>query len=47
MIIIGLLETLEEILLIFMYNNWVLDVKNIYSAYKDERRLNKKQKRIL
>ncbi len=42
MIIIGLLETFEEITLIFMYENWVSDVKSIYWAYKDERRLKKK-----
>ncbi|MFY7670267.1 CDP-alcohol phosphatidyltransferase family protein [Tenacibaculum sp. MEBiC06402] len=42
MIIIGLLETLEEITLIFLYDNWVSDVKGIYWAYKDKRRLHKK-----
>ena len=41
MIIIGLLETLEEITLIFMYPNWASDVKGIYWAYRDERRLKK------
>ncbi len=30
MIIIGLLETLEEITLIFMYSNWVANVKGVY-----------------
>ena len=39
MIIIGLLETFEEIMLIFMYPNWASDVKGIYWAYKDKRRL--------
>lgn len=39
MIIIGLLETLEEIILIFMYDNWTSDVKGIYWANKDKRRL--------
>lgn len=39
MIIIGLLETFEEITLIFMYPNWASDVKGIYWAYKDKRRL--------
>ena len=43
MIIIGLLETFEEITLIFMYNNWASDVKGIYWAYKDKRRLKKKE----
>ncbi len=39
MIVIGILETIEEITLIFMYDNWVEDVKGIYWALKDERRL--------
>ena len=38
MIAIGILETIEEITLIFMYNRWVEDVKGIYWALKDERR---------
>ncbi|MEJ2584507.1 MAG: CDP-alcohol phosphatidyltransferase family protein [Robiginitalea sp.] len=38
MIIVGILETVEEISLIFMYDEWVEDVKSIYSARKDERR---------
>ncbi|NAS13740.1 CDP-alcohol phosphatidyltransferase family protein [Poritiphilus flavus] len=38
MIIIGILETLEEITLIFMYDVWVEDVKGIYWALKDSRR---------
>lgn len=42
MIIIGLLETFEEITLIFMYDNWASDVKGIYWAYNDKRRLKKK-----
>jgi len=41
MIGIGILETIEEITLIFMYNNWASDVKSIYFAYKDKRRLKK------
>lgn len=41
MIIIGLLETFEEIALIFMYDNWASDVKSIYWAFKDKRRLKK------
>jgi CDP-diacylglycerol--glycerol-3-phosphate 3-phosphatidyltransferase len=40
----GLLETFEEITLIFMYDNWVSDVKSIYWAYKDKRRLQKNTK---
>tara|TARA_R110002049_G_scaffold46286_3_gene134712 strand:- start:41 stop:166 length:126 start_codon:yes stop_codon:yes gene_type:complete len=38
MIIIGLLETFEEITLIFMFDNWVSDVKGFYWAL-DKRRL--------
>jgi len=38
MIIIGVLETIEEITLIYMYNKWVDNVKGIYWALKDERR---------
>jgi CDP-diacylglycerol--glycerol-3-phosphate 3-phosphatidyltransferase len=44
MIIFGLLETFEEIALIFMYDNWASDVKGIYWAFKDKRRLKKSQK---
>jgi len=41
MIILGLLETLEEVILIFMYKKWVSGVKGIYWALKDQRRLQK------
>ncbi|MDJ0646783.1 MAG: CDP-alcohol phosphatidyltransferase family protein [Flavobacteriaceae bacterium] len=41
MIAIGILETIEEITLIFMYDNWVSDVKSIFWAYKDKRRIKK------
>ena len=41
MIVIGLLETIEEITLIFMFPNWASDVKGIYWAFKDKRRLKK------
>ena len=44
MIGIGLLETIEEITLIFIYDNWASDVKGIYWAYRDKRRLKKTQK---
>lgn len=44
MIGIGLLETFEEITLITMYDNWTSDVKGIYWAFRDKRRLKKKQK---
>ncbi|PTM02125.1 MAG: phosphatidylglycerophosphate synthase [Bacteroidetes bacterium] len=46
MIAIGLLETLEEISLIFMYDKWAADVKGIYWAIRDKRRINKKQNGI-
>jgi len=39
MIILGVLETVEEITLIFMYDNWVDNVKGVFWAIKDERRL--------
>ncbi|MHB1146447.1 MAG: CDP-alcohol phosphatidyltransferase family protein [Lutibacter sp.] len=39
MIVLGLLETIEEIALIFMYDNWVAGVKGIYWAIRDKRRL--------
>lgn len=42
MIVIGLLETIEEITLIFMFDEWVSDVKGILWALKDKRRLKKK-----
>ena len=41
MIAIGILETIEEISLIFMYDSWVEDVKGIYWALKDDRRSNR------
>lgn len=41
MIVIGILETIEEITLIYMYDHWVEDVKGIFWALRDERRLNK------
>ena len=39
MIIVGVLETIEEITLIFMYDKWVAGVKGIYWAIRDKRRL--------
>ncbi|MGO4918014.1 CDP-alcohol phosphatidyltransferase family protein [Maribacter spongiicola] len=39
MIVIGLLETIEEITLIFMYDTWVADVKSFLFALNDKRRL--------
>lgn len=44
MIAIGLLETFEEITLIFMYDNWASDVKGIYWALRDKRRYKKLKK---
>jgi CDP-diacylglycerol--glycerol-3-phosphate 3-phosphatidyltransferase len=44
MIAIGLLETAEEIILIFIYDHWTSDVKGIYWAYRDKRRLKKNLK---
>ncbi|MDG1730361.1 MAG: CDP-alcohol phosphatidyltransferase family protein [Algibacter sp.] len=41
MLIIGLLETIEEITLIFIYDNWASDVKGIYWALRDKRQLKK------
>ena len=38
MIIIGLLETFEEIALIFMYDKWASDVKSIFWSLRDKRR---------
>jgi CDP-diacylglycerol--glycerol-3-phosphate 3-phosphatidyltransferase len=38
MVAIGVLETIEEISLIFMYDEWVEGVKGIYWARKDPRR---------
>jgi len=43
MIILGFIETFEEIILINMYDNWVADVKGIYWAFKDKRRLLEKK----
>jgi CDP-diacylglycerol--glycerol-3-phosphate 3-phosphatidyltransferase len=40
MIALGLLETLEEIALVFMYDTWVADVKGYFYALKDTRRGN-------
>lgn len=43
MIITGVLETIEEITLIFMYDEWVEGVKGIYWALRDKRRLEKEK----
>ena len=43
MIILGFIETIEEVILITMYDKWVSDVKGIYWALKDKRRLTKKK----
>ena len=39
MIVIGLMETFEEITLIFMFPTWASDVKGIFWALRDKRRL--------
>ncbi|HEY9221300.1 MAG TPA: CDP-alcohol phosphatidyltransferase family protein [Lutibacter sp.] len=44
MIVLGLLETIEEIALIFMYDNWVAGVKGVYWAVRDKRRLRKRKR---
>lgn len=44
MIGIGLLETFEEITLIFMYDNWASDIRGIYWALRDKRRFKKTKK---
>lgn len=44
MIAIGLLETIEEITLIFMCNEWASDIKGVYWALRDKRRLKKGDK---
>lgn len=38
MIIFGLLETFEEITLIFMFDHWVSDIKGVFWARSDKRR---------
>lgn len=43
MIAIGILETVEEITLIFMYDHWASDIKGIYWALRDKRRLKKRK----
>lgn len=42
MIVIGVVETIEEIILIFLYDQWTSDVKGIYWAVKDKRRIKSK-----
>jgi CDP-diacylglycerol--glycerol-3-phosphate 3-phosphatidyltransferase len=42
MIVFGVLETIEEITLIFMYDYWTSDIKGVYWALKDKRRLSNK-----
>ncbi len=37
-IVMGVLETVEEITLIFMYDSWVKDVKSYFWALRDPRR---------
>lgn len=40
-IVMGVLETAEEITLIFMYETWVKDVKSYFWALRDPRRTNR------
>lgn len=42
MIFFGILETTEEIILIFMHEEWVSDIKGIYWVLRDKRILKKK-----
>lgn len=44
MIILGFLETIEEIILIYMHDEWASDIKGIYWALKDKRKLIKRKK---
>ena len=44
MIILGFLETIEEIILIFMHDEWASDIKGIYWALKDKRRQTKRKR---
>ena len=37
MIVLGFLETIEEIILIFMHDEWASDIKGIYWALKNKR----------
>ncbi|QCX38736.1 CDP-alcohol phosphatidyltransferase family protein [Aureibaculum algae] len=37
MIVIGFLETIEEVALIYIYDYWVSDIKGVYWAIKDKR----------
>jgi len=43
MIVFGILETTEEIILIFMHKEWVSDIKGIYWVLLDKRRRIKKK----
>ena len=43
MIVLGVLETTEEIILIFMHEKWVSDIKGIYWVLRNKRRLKKKK----
>lgn len=38
MVFLGIIETIEEIALIFLFDNWVAGVKGIYWAINDKRR---------
>jgi len=44
MVSIGFLETIEEITLIFLYDDWQSDIKGIYWVFKGKRPINDKKK---
>ena len=44
MIVIGIIETIEETLLIYLYPNWVAGVKGYFWARRDQRRTVKSSK---
>lgn len=41
-IVLSIFKSLEEIILIFLFDNWVADVKGLYWGLKDKRRVKKK-----
>ena len=47
MIFLGIVETIEEIILIVMYPRWVAGVKGVYWALKDRRRIQEESNRNL
>lgn len=45
MIVLGIIETVEEIILIAMYPKWVAGVKGVYWALRDRRRIREESNR--